>query len=318
MNYNFDPELAAFVGMLPEIDLHDLKAARSLLQEITRARNPELDTSALEIEDRTIPGSADAPQVSIRTYLPRHRSGLIPALISIHGGGFVIGNIDMDHVSSAMIATQLGITVVSVDYRLAPENPFPAGLEDCYATLVWMHDNASELDIDVDRIGVLGQSAGGGLAAALTLLARDRGGPGLCFQCLDIPELDDQLQTTSMRQFVDTPLWNRPSAELSWRYYLGESVKPGSADVSPYAAPARAMNLSGLPPTYISAMEFDPLRDEGIIYALRLMESGVPVELHTYPGAFHGSSIIETAIVSQRQQSEMIDVLRRGLRISPV
>jgi acetyl esterase/lipase len=133
----------------------------------------------------------------------------------------------------------------------------------------------------------------------------------LCFQFLGIPELDDRLETPSMRQFTDTPLWNRPSAEYSWRWYLGDQV----GDVSAYAAPARAIDLAGLPPAYVSTMEFDPLRDEGIIYAMRLLEAGVPVELHQYPGTFHGSSLVTTAAVSQRQAAEMIDVLRRGLRL---
>src|SRR5207247_8429091 len=136
--------------------------------------------------------------------------------------------------------------VVSVDYRLAPEDPFPAGLEDCYAALRWIHDRAEDLGVDRERIGVIGGSAGGGLAAGLALLARDRGGPSLCFQFLGIPELDDRLDTPSMRAFVDTPLWNRPNAELSWPYYLGEST----GDVSPYAAPARAPDLRGLPQPY--------------------------------------------------------------------
>jgi acetyl esterase/lipase len=143
---------------------------------------------------------------------------------------------------------------------------------------------------------VYGQSAGGGLAAALSLLARDRGGPSLCFQYLGIPELDDRLETPSMQQFVDTPMWNRPNAVLSWRYYLGHDA---DGEVSPYAAPARAADLSGLPPAYVSTMEFDPLRDEGILYALGLLQAGVTVDLHQYPGTFHGSAMVPTAAVSR-------------------
>ena len=146
-------------------------------------------------------------------------------------------------------------------------------------------------------------------------MARDKGGPKLCFQCLGIPELDDRLETTSMRLFDDTPLWNRPNAVLSWKYYLGENFEPGSPDVPVYAAPARATDLTGLPPAYISAMEFDPLRDEDVLYALKLMEAGVPVELHTFLGTFHGSSLFTHAAVSKRQEQEMLDVLRRGLGV---
>ncbi len=316
MKYNFDSELADIVVMLPEIDIADPVAAREEINAMTVAMNVSVDVSTLTVADRMIRGSDRAPDVRIRIYAPKNgRKGPLPSLLHIHGGGFVVGSIDTEHAFSAMIATQLCINVVSVDYRLAPEHPFPAGLEDCYAALNWMHTNAPDLNIDVNRIGVCGQSAGGGIAAALALLTRDRDGPALCFQFLGIPELDDRLETTSMRTFSDTPMWNRSSAELSWKYYLGENTEPGSPDVSPHAAPARATDLSGLPPSYISAMEFDPLRDEGIIYALRLLEAGVSVELHTYPGTFHGSSFITTAAVSQRLESETLTVLRRGLHI---
>jgi acetyl esterase/lipase len=193
---------------------------------------------------------------------------------------------------------------------LAPEHPFPAGLEDCYAALRWMSAEAKALGVEPAHIGITGQSAGGGLAAGLALLARDRGGPAICYQVLGIPELDDRLETPSMNQFTDTPLWNRPNAVMSWKHYLGDD--PG--EVSPYAAPARAKNLTGLPPAYISTMEFDPLRDEGILYAMRLLEHGVSVELHQFPGTFHGSALVVNAEVSKRSAHEMTDALKRGLR----
>jgi acetyl esterase/lipase len=254
--------------------------------------------------------------VKVRIYTPAERAAQpSAALLYIHGGGFVVGSIDTEHASSAMLARKLGIAVISIEYRLAPEHSYPAGLEDCYAALGWVHEQAAALQIDRARIGVFGQSAGGGLAAALALLTRDRNGPALCFQFLGIPELDDRLDTPSMRAFIDTPLWHRPNAILSWKYYLGANYQAGADDIPAYAAPARATDLSGLPPAYVSAMEFDPLRDEDVIYALKLMQSGVAVELHTYPGTFHGSSLIAHAAVSKRQQQEMLDVLRRGLKI---
>ena len=230
-------------------------------------------------------------------------------MLYLHGGGFCLGSVEAEHLGALAAAAAADAVVVSVEYRLAPEHPFPAGLEDCYAALRWMASEPAALGIDPDRIAVMGSSAGGGLSAGLALLARDRGGPKLCFQLLSIPELDDRLETPSMRRFVDTPLWNRPNAELSWRYYLGGN----EGEVSPYAAPARATDLSGLPPAYVSTMEFDPLRDEGIVYAMRLLEHGVTVELHQYPGTFHGSHIIQSARVSQRTFAEMMDALRRGL-----
>jgi acetyl esterase/lipase len=203
---------------------------------------------------------------------------------------------------------------VSVEYRLAPEHPFPAGVEDCYAALRWLADNAGALGADPGRLAVAGTSAGGGLAAAVALMARDRGGPALRLQVLSIPELDDRLQTPSMTTFIDTPLWNRPNAVLSWSFYLGREADaaPGD-DVSPYAAPARATDLRGLPPAYVATAELDPLRDEGIAYASALMHAGVPVELHQFPGTFHGSALVSTASVSCRQQAELLDALRRGV-----
>jgi acetyl esterase/lipase len=145
------------------------------------------------------------------------------------------------------------------------------------------------------------------------LLARDRGGPKICFQFLGIPELDYRLETPSMRMFVDTPMWNRADAELSWNYYLGGGA---AEEVSPYASPAVAPDVSGLPPAYVTTMEFDPLRDEGIIYALRMMQAGGSVELHSYPGTFHGSAIVTSAAVSRRAGVELMGALRRGLGLS--
>jgi acetyl esterase/lipase len=202
--------------------------------------------------------------------------------------------------------------VVAVEYRLAPETPFPGGLEDCYTALRWLAAEAGDLGVDPDRIAIAGYSAGGGLCAALALLARDRGGPRIRFQYLGVPEVDDRLETRSSREFVDTPVWNRPLAELSWDHYLGVG-KRGGDDVSPYAAPARATDLTGLPPAYISAMEFDPLRDEGIAYAMKLIDAGVPVELHVFPGTFHASVLVAFAQQSQREAAEEVVVLRRAL-----
>jgi acetyl esterase/lipase len=227
----------------------------------------------------------------------------------------VIGNLDSELGSCIGLCRGLGVVVVSVDYRLAPETPYPGPLEDCYASLRWLVDQSGQLNIDAERVAVFGQSAGGGLSAATALLARDRGGPDLCFQYLGIPELDDRLQTPSMRQFVDTPMWNRPNAEFSWDYYLGQQYQRGADDVPCHAAPARAEELAGLPPAYISTMEFDPLRDEGIEYALKLMQAGVATELHSFPGTFHGSALFTHVQVSQRESTEMFAVLRRALRI---
>jgi len=313
MAYHFDPELADAAAQFPLTVMTDVVAARAGIEAMTAAINAAADVSRLEVRDIVVPGPEQAPPVKVRVYTPRQANAPMAALLYIHGGGFVVGSIDTEHTNAAMLADRLGIAVVSVEYRLAPEHPYPAGLEDCYAALCWLHAQAEQLGVAVERIGVFGQSAGGGLSAALALLARDRGGPALCFQFLGIPELDDRLQTASMRAFTDTPLWNRPNAEVSWAAYLGENHRPGATDVPVYAAPARATDLRGLPAAYISAMEFDPLRDEALLYGLKLLEAGVATEIHTFPGTFHGSSLVAGAAISQRQEREMLEVLARAL-----
>jgi acetyl esterase/lipase len=314
MPYNFDPEFIDFIAQVPDLAFDDPGVARATLNAMADQINSNIDLARVDVNEHTIAGPTNAP-LRVRVYSPKQRSANVPGLLCIHSGGFVIGSLDTEHASLIALCEALGVVVASVDYRLAPEHPYPAGLEDCYTALRWFHSSAASLGVDIERIGLYGISAGGGLAAALSLLARDRGGPALCFQYLGVPELDDRMQTTSMRNFVDTPLWSRVHAELSWKYYLGDQFKPGAADVPMYAAPARATNLQGLPPAYVVAAEFDPLRDENILYALRLLEAGVPTELHVFAGTFHGSQMFANAQVSQRQQQETIAVLRRGLRI---
>jgi acetyl esterase len=311
-----DPELAALADMLPVIELDDIPAARVAFEDLISNLPmdiPGLET--LEIEDRFVPGHEGDPEVPVRVYRPKEaRTPPVPGILMIHGGGFVVGSVTTEHNGAAMMAINTGAVVVSVDYRLAPEHPYPAGLHDSYAALCFLHDEAAALGVDTTRLAVVGASAGGGLSAATALLARDRGGPPLCFQMLHIPELDDRLETPSMRTFVESPVWNRPLAIISWQAYLGELS--GAADVPMYAAPARAADLSGLPPAYVSTAENDPLRDEGIVYAMRLLQAGVSTELHQFPGTFHGSAMVTTAEVSKRAGREATAVLRRALGVT--
>jgi len=310
--YNFDPDLKPLISLLP--NLEELSTPEKIQESrdwISNLVGEPQDRDDVVKEDRTVPGPKGAPEVPIRIYRPKvDRESARPCVFEIHGGGFILGNIEMMDGWCQAIAAEVDAVVVSVEYRLAPEDPFPAALDDCYAALSWVAENADLLGIDEDRIAVAGQSAGGGLAAGLALLARDRGGPKLCFQLLEIPELDDRLETPSMRAFTDTPLWNLPNAEWSWRHYLGPAH---GGDVSQYAAPSRAKDLKGLPPAYVSTMEFDPLRDEGILYALGMLEAGVSVELHSYAGTFHGSGMVPNAEPSLRNAAEITGLLRRRL-----
>ncbi|WP_328616677.1 alpha/beta hydrolase [Amycolatopsis sp. NBC_00355] len=317
MTYAIDPELLPWLDMLPAVTLPDYdallaaRASMTQLQEVMPSYDP---VHPVDVRDTTVPGPSGAPDVPVRVYGPADREGTVPGLVYIHGGGFILGDLDMFHASLLHLVDELGIVIVSVDYRLAPEHPFPAPVEDCYAALTWTAAKAAELGIDPERLGVGGESAGGGLAAAVALLARDRGGPALRFQYLGIPELDDRLETPSMTAYVDTPMWNRPNAVYSWTSYLGTEL--GGADVSPYAAPARATDLAGLPPAFVTTCQFDPLRDEGIQYAQRLLQAGVTTELHHYPGTFHGSSIIQDAAISRRMLVDEVAALRRGLGVT--
>lgn len=293
-----DPELAPILEFLPDMtqSLEDLSGARAMLASFLppgAAPGEEL----LDITDL-----ADPP---VRVYRPQDAVGDLPGLLYLHGGGFCLGDVAMEHPLCVQLALELRCVVVSVEYRLAPEHPYPAGLDDCYAALVHL---AGMEGVDATRVAVHGQSAGGGLAAATVLKARDLGGPAVCFQSLGIPELDDRLETPSMRAFVGTPLWSRPQAVRSWEYYLGGRT----ADA--YAAPARAEDLRGLPPTYLTTMELDPLRDEGLTYAMRLLQAGVSVELHSFPGTFHGAQVVRGAAVVDRMEAELLTALRRGLR----
>ncbi|MBA4026365.1 MAG: esterase [Gordonia sp.] len=311
-----DPEFAAAITMLPNIDFSDLTTARTTFDALTDSLVADLSYDGVNVREIAVPGLDNDPDITIRFFTPENAHTSLAALLWIHGGGFAVGAAVLSDPYCIDVVRELGCAVASVEYRLAPETPFPGPLNDCYAALTYVHAHADELGIDPERIAVGGQSAGGGLAAGTVLKARDEGIVPVAFQLLEIPELDDRLTTASMTKFVDTPMWHRPNAILSWQYYLGESYSEQDArDVSIYAAPARATDLTRLPPTYLCTMELDPLRDEGIDYALRLLHAGISVELHSFPGTFHGSALVPTAEVTQRGHTEKLNALRRGLRI---
>jgi acetyl esterase len=295
-----DPQLEPFIPLFPPADLNDPITARKKLAELSAGASVP-DVEGMQIEDRTIPGNPDVP---VRIYRPHHAQG---AIVWLHGGGFVMGGLDIEHPWAVRIANDSGAVLMSVGYRLAPEHRFPAALDDAYLALTWTAEHAAELGIDPRRIAVGGHAAGAGLAAAVALRAREQQGPPIRLQLLNQPELDDRQATWSARNFTDTPFMTRDKVAASWRHYLG------SAPSSPYAAPARAIDLSRLPPAYITCAEFDPNRDEAIVYAQRLLQADVPVELHQWRGTFHGSQAVLSAEVSQRQIAELGFALRHAL-----
>lgn len=204
-------------------------------------------------------------------------------MLYFHGGGFVFGYPEQNDELLCKLVLDSGYVIVSVYYRLAPENPFPAAIEDGYHALCWLTEHGTEIMVDPQKIIVGGASAGGALAIAMCLMARDRKGPHINFQLLSYPVTDHTLSTPSMKEFTDSPFWNRQNAIDSWKYYIGDNP----TEVSPYASPACSKDFSALPPAFIMACELDPLRDEGIEYAQKLMQAGVSVELQVVPKAFH-------------------------------
>ncbi|HXS85143.1 MAG TPA: alpha/beta hydrolase, partial [Mycobacterium sp.] len=263
MNERLDPVLRAVATT--RTDLSDVGPVRAGLDERRRAAVADTDATGVAISDHVADG------VPVRIY--RGAASPAPTVIYCHAGAFVLGNLDTDHRQCVELARRGQCTVVSVDYRLAPEHPYPAALDDAASVLNWSITNAD----DTSRVAVAGSSAGGGLAACLAQRFADK----LVFQLLHQPVLDDRV-TGSKTEFTETPAFDRPAAELMWRYYLGP------AEPSPDSVPARRDQLCGLPSAFISCADIDPLRDEALDYALRLLRDGVATELHVVPGTCHG------------------------------
>ena len=279
------------------------EAAAQMLAAIEVPPNPNVTH-----EDRTVPGPEGAPDISVRIYRPVNASGTLPGVYFIHGGGMILGNVEGESAVAEQVSEQVGAVVVSVEYRLAPEDPHPAQAEDCYAGLVWMARNAAELGFDPDRLAVYGGSAGGGLTIATVLLARDRGYPAIRFQMPIYPMIDHTNETRSSLEITDIGVWDRKANIEAWDWYLGGG-KPDQ-----YAAPTLAEDLSGLPPAFIDVGTVDLFRYEDIAFANRLMQAGVPCELHVNPGAYHASEVLAPgAALSGQIWQRRFDALRRAL-----
>lgn len=303
-----DPELSAPLAAFLEqvgggLDLSDIPALRAgVAAAVADAGIPT--RPGVEIADVPLP---DSP-VSVRVYRPAGRRGELPVLLWLHGGGLVIGNVAQDDLLVGELVDNVGCAVVSVEYRLAPEHPYPVPLEDCYAALRWV---AAQPGFDRTRIALGGASAGAGLAAALALLARDRAEVWPVFQLLLYPMLDDRNIAPASAALPDTLVWSRANNRTGWNAYLGGAA--GNEEVPRYAAAARAGDLGGLPPAYIAVGDLDLFLAENIDYARRLLAAGVPTELHVYPGAYHGfDGIAPQARISRRLIGERDRALKQA------
>jgi acetyl esterase/lipase len=313
---NIDPEsLSPLVALYEALPggfnaIPDIQVRRATLNGMLEAMTADLPPNEnVLLEDRVVPGPEGGPDLAVRVYRPVNAVGPLPGILFIHGGGMVLGTLDTDHLTATMLCESVGAIVVSIDYRLAPENPAPAAIEDCYAGLTWMAGHADELGYGpVERLAVYGGSAGGGLAIATALVSRDRGGPTLRYLMAPYPQIDDRNVTASSLEIVDIGIWDRAGNIEAWEWYLG------GQPADQYSAPTRAKDLTGLPPSFIDVGDQDMFMDEDLEFASRLKDAEVPVELHVYPGAYHASEVFApTAELSQRIWATRIAALQKAL-----
>jgi acetyl esterase/lipase len=306
-----DPEIATFLDPPIPNDMDDLVFTRAALEERAKSdianRGPLPD--GLEWFDEVIHGES-THQVTVRIYRPTDTTSTYAALLFVHGGAFVLGDLESEHSRCVRFAAEANCVVFSVDYRLAPEYPYPAALDDVYMALGWLRRNAAALKVDASRIGVGGVSAGGAIAAGVALKSRDVDGPWLKVQLLVYPVIDSDTTTNSIDQYFITEPWDGARTRKIWPLYL----KGLEGEIPAYASPARAADLSGLPTTYLMTAEGDPLRDEGLHYAQGLLDAGVSVEVHNFLHTYHGFDVVAPGTrLSEQALNEQVDFLRREL-----
>ena len=307
---NIHPELQQVAKTIPKLD-YSKKNLWLINLLVNLMPSPRTVEGAL-VENVVIPGQEGQAKLRLRLYRPGSLTAPTPVLIWIHGGGYILGKPEQDDSKCTQYVRELGLTVVSVDYRLAPKHPFPAGLEDCYAALKWVASHAQELHVDSERIAIGGGSAGGGLAAALIQLAHDRQEIKPVFQLLVSPMLDDRTIIRSGMDDHNHVVWSRNSNRFGWESYLGE--KCCADDVPAYAVPARRADLSGLPPAWIGVGSLDLFHDENIAYAQRLRECGIECETDIVPGAFHGFDALQSQLpIVQSFRKSQIAALKKHL-----
>jgi acetyl esterase len=298
-----DPELAAINVLIPRFDLADLDGSRAYEAEL--AAQGRVNIPGVTRADDSVLGR-DGNLIPIRIYRPEGARGALPALLYIHGGGFMLGGLHTEEERCELYAKEVGCAVIGIDYRLAPEHPFPAAYLDCLDALMWLADNDARLGLDRRRLAVGGNSAGGALAASIALACRDVRLPTLVHQLLINPVLDARGSTQSATLFTDTPVWTRADNELMWATYLGSS-----AEVPDFrASPSLADSVVGVAPVSIWIAEHDPLRDEAYEFAARLLEAGVPLGLQQYPGTFHGFDSYRMTKIGKRALDDQVWALR--------
>lgn len=317
----FDPEIAPILDEMaetrrPTVSRGDLR--RGDIGALSPSNDEVIGDRAVDWEDRVIPGPDGAPDLEITIFRPRGRAGeALPALYDIHGGGMIEGHRSWDAARMVALVVELGVVAVTVEYRLAPEHPYPAGVEDCYAGFVWLAQHAAELGVDPGRIVVMGGSAGGAFAAAVALLARDRGGPRMAGQLLLCPMIDNTNSTVSSFQYDGLGTCTREENLFAWSCVLGDELAY-SEDAPAYAAPSRATDLSRLPPAFIEVGSAELFRDEDVAYASRLWATGGQAELHVWAGGCHGFDIyMPDAAITRAASAACLSWLRRLFGSSP-
>jgi acetyl esterase/lipase len=317
MKDRVDPEMMPIWNMLEGmgfyVDLNDIQETRDRLGAVAEqlaAGAPPIEGVDLAVHEA--PYADGSFNVPLRVTRPEGQTDTLPVLYWMHGGGYVLNDAAGDDALAAHFALTLNCVVVAVDYRLAPENPFPVPLEDCYVGLKWTYDNAATLNADPARIAIGGQSAGAGLAAGLAQVTRDRGEVPLIFQMLTYPMIDDRNIEQATAPEMDHYVWSRHSNLVGWRSYLG--MEPGTDATPKYAAPARTEDLAGLPPTYISTGDVDLFLAEDLAYATRLIAAGVPTEVHVYPGGIHAFDVVGgTTALGQQSNTDRDKALKVAL-----
>lgn len=297
--YSFEKDLQRIIPDLPTLNLTDLEGTRLMLIEQAESRESSAE-SLFSVADHY--AEWEGTRVRVRIYHPS-KNAPAPAIVYAHAGGFVLGNVDTADSWCRQLAKLTNAVVVSVDYRLAPEHPYPAAIDDCEVALAWMRSRAVELGIDVTRIVLMGDSAGAGIIASLVIRLRNTGARMPSLQVLCAPQLDPRGTSGSMHYFTTTPLWNSKLASQSWKMYLGDKAISVS---DPESAPALLTDATGLPETFIYGHEFDPLRDDAVTFASSLFRAGVPTGLTIYRGTFHGSRSIESASSSKRIINDIV------------